>query len=66
MLNKKKSQFFGINNMAMRLRTQGGNPQQDRMIHDKRRTLDHATQYSYQAAKVKHIDKKEKFNYSYF
>ena len=34
MLNKKKSQFFGINNMAMRLRTQGGNPQQDRMIHD--------------------------------
>lgn len=60
MLNKKNSQFFGINNMTMRLRTQGGNPQQDRMIHDKRWSLDHATQYSYQAAKVKHIDKKEK------
>ena len=31
-----KSQFHALNNMALRLRSQGGTAQQDRMIHDKR------------------------------
>ena len=48
-----KSQFHALNNMALRLRSQGGHAQQDRMIHDKRWSLDHALKYSYQAAKVK-------------
>ena len=48
-----KSQFGALNNMALRLRSQGGTAQQDRMIHDKRWSLEHALKYSYQAAKVK-------------
>ena len=34
----------------------GGYPQQDRMIHDKRWSLDHAVKYSYQGAKIRHIE----------
>jgi hypothetical protein len=49
-----RSQFSGINLMANRINWHGGQPQQDRMIRDKRWTLDHATKYSYQAAKIKH------------
>lgn len=48
-----KSQFGALNNMALRLRSQGGTAQQDRMIHDKKWSLEHALKYSYQAAKVK-------------
>ena len=43
----------GAIDMAKRLESKGGFPQQDRMIRDKRRSLDKATLYSYQAAKVK-------------
>lgn len=35
-MDKYRSQFFGISNMARRLKHGGGYPQQDRMIHDKR------------------------------
>lgn len=56
---QNKSQFFGIHNMANRLRTGGGANQQDRMIHDKRVTFDRTVKYSYQAAKVQHIEKEE-------
>ena len=47
------------NNMARRLETAGGFPQQNRMIRDKRKSLDKATKYSYQGAWVK------KFIYDY-
>ena len=50
------SQFRGINLMATRLNWHGGQPQQDRMIKDKRWTLDHAVKYSYQGAKIRHTD----------
>ena len=50
------SQFHGLNMMAKRLDWRGGFPQQDRMIKDKRWTLDHAVKYSYQAAKIRHTD----------
>ena len=50
------TQFTGINLMAKRLDLRGGEPQQNRMIKDKRWTLDHATKYSYQAAKIRHTD----------
>ena len=43
----------GANEMAKRLAAHGGYPQQDRMIRDKRRSLDKATLYSYQGALIK-------------
>lgn len=43
----------GAKDMAKRLESKGGFPQQDRMIRDKRRSLDKATLYSYQGAWVK-------------
>lgn len=47
----------GANDMAKRLKSNGGFSQQNRMIKDKRRALDKATLYSYQAAWVKrHIN----------
>lgn len=46
---------YGIQNMANRLRVHGGFAQQDRMIKDKRRSLDKAVLYSYQGAFVKKI-----------
>ena len=38
--------------MALRLRSAGGHSQQERMIHDKRETLNRVVHYSYQAARV--------------
>ena len=49
----KPNTVQGEIDMAKRLESKGGFPQQDRMIRDKRRSLDKATLYSYQAAKVK-------------
>ena len=43
----------GIVDMSKRLQAKGGYPQQDRMIQDKRHSLDKATLYSYQGALVK-------------
>lgn len=43
----------GVNDMAHRINTMGGFPQQDRMIRDKYRTLLRALKYSYQGAWVK-------------
>ena len=42
----------GLNLMETRLGNRGGAAQQDRMIKDKRRTLDRVVLYSYQGAKV--------------
>lgn len=49
----KPNTVQGEIDMAKRLEAKGGFPQQDRMIRDKRRSLDKATLYSYQGAKVK-------------
>ena len=43
----------GAIDMSKRLKSQGGYSQQNRMIRDKRRSLDTATLYSYQGALVK-------------
>ena len=56
----RNSQFSAINQMALRLNFRGGYPQQERMIKDKRWSLDHATKYSYQAAKIRHTDAEDK------
>ena len=42
----------GVKEHAMRLRQAGGNRQQERMIKDKRRSLDYAVWNSYQAAEI--------------
>ena len=45
----------GVDHQSVRFRQNGGNRQQERMIRDKRRSLDRAVWYSYQAAEIKHI-----------
>lgn len=51
----ESSGYKGINQLATRLTYSGGYPQQNRMIKDKRRSLDKALLYSYQAGFVKKI-----------
>ena len=46
----------GIEHQSTRFRQNGGNRQQERMIKDKRRSLDHAVWNSYQAAEVVRTD----------
>lgn len=48
-----------LNLMRARLRQHGGESQQDRMIKDKRETLDRVVLYSYQGARVQKIDSNE-------
>lgn len=50
------SNLSNLKNMKTRLSYYGGQEQQDRMIRDKRWTLDHAVNYSYQGARVKAIN----------
>lgn len=45
--------IIGVNHQMTRLKQMGGRTQQDRMIRDKRRSLDKALLYSYQAGFVK-------------
>lgn len=47
--------LVGVANQEVLLRQNGGPTQQERMIFDKRRTLDRAVLYSYQGALVKNI-----------
>ena len=51
--NYKPDTVQGIVSINKRLQANGGYSQQDRMIRDKRRSLDKATLYSYQGALVK-------------
>ena len=46
----------GVEDQRIRLQQAGGNKQQERMIKDKRRSLDHAVWHSYQAAEVVKTD----------
>lgn len=46
----------GVHYQHTRMQANGGNLQQERMIKDKRRSLDRAVQYSYQAAEIKKVD----------
>lgn len=51
--------YTALSNMISRLKYRGGKAQQDRMIADKRKTLDRAVLYSYQGAKIKLIDSED-------
>ena len=50
----------GVRDQSVRFHQNGGIRQQDRMIKDKRRSLDHAVWYSYQAAEVLRVDAKNR------
>ena len=50
--NQTDPALKGIKHQDVRLGAHGGNLQQERMIRDKRRSLDRAVWYSYQAAEV--------------
>ena len=54
--NENKAPVEGIVEQATRFTQAGGNRQQERMIKDKRRSLDHAVWYSYQGAEVVKVD----------
>ena len=54
--DKTDPEIDGVVDQATRLRVHGGNRQQERMIKDKRRSLDHAVWNSYQAAEVVKVD----------
>ena len=51
-----KTPIEGVAEQATRFRQAGGNRQQERMIKDKRRSLNHATWNSYQGAEVVRVD----------
>lgn len=51
-----KPRFLALRSMADRLNYQGGTRQVDRMIADKRRSMDKATMYSYQGARIQRLD----------
>ena len=55
-----KNSIEGIEEQSVRLRQAGGNRQQERMIKDKRRSLDHAVWNSYQAAEVVKTDAEDR------
>ena len=50
------SNLTGLQSQDIRLKHQGGNIQQQRIIADKLRTLDRAVHFSYQGADVKKVD----------
>ena len=59
-LNKLDPNLSGIYHLATLARQAGGNTQQERMIKDKRRSLDHAVWHSYQGAQVVKTDAKDR------
>ncbi len=54
--NPDKNPVEGVEHQSIRFHQAGGNRQQERMIRDKRRSLDHAVWNSYQAAEVVKTD----------
>lgn len=54
--NAEGGEIDGVHHQYTRMQANGGNLQQERMIKDKRRSLDRAVQYSYQAAEIKKLN----------
>ena len=52
----EEAALHGLEHQEMLLKYGGGFPQQDRMILDKKRSLDRALKYSYQGAFIKKVD----------
>ena len=53
---ERDPEIDGVIDQGKRLQVHGGNKQQERMIKDKRRSLDSAVWHSYQAAEVLRVD----------
>ncbi len=60
-MNNVKSRLPGVLQMSHRLHYEGGEKQQERMIKDKRWSLNHAVKYSYQGAQVKKVGENATF-----
>ena len=60
LLDLKESSIEGIRHQAAIFKSNGGNLQQERMIKDKRRSLDRAVWYSYQAAEIIKVNAENK------
>ena len=58
--NDENASIEGVVEQATRFQQAGGNRQQERMIKDKRRSLDHAVWFSYQAAEVVKTDAEDR------
>ena len=54
--NPNANSVSGVEDQYINLQQAGGNTQQERMIKDKRRSLDNAVWYSYQGAEVVKTD----------
>ncbi len=52
----EEAALHGLDHQETLLKYNGGTAQQDRMIKDKRRSLDRALKYSYQGATIKKVD----------
>ena len=53
--NPNTAAVEGVEHQSVRFRQNGGNRQQERMIRDKRRSLDRAVWNSYQGAEITHV-----------
>ena len=58
--NPHENSVEGVGEQAVKLRQAGGNMQQERMIKDKRRSLDRAVWFSYQGAEVLKTDAEDR------
>ena len=58
--NPEENSLAGIEHQSVRFRQNGGNRQQERMIKDKRRSLDRAVWNSYQGAEIVDINSLDK------
>ena len=54
-IDLEQNSIEGVADAAKRFKQMGGNTQQERMIKDKRRSLDHAVWFSYQGAEVRKV-----------
>ena len=54
--NPEENSLTGVQHQSVRFRQNGGHRQQERMIRDKRRSLDRAVWNSYQAAEILNVD----------
>ena len=59
-LDLKNNTVDGVNSLHSRIQQAGGNSQQERMIKDKRRSLERALWHSYQGARIIKLDATDK------
>lgn len=58
-INEAATGLEALTRMSLRLGNMGGDKQQDRMIHEKNWSLQHAIKYSYEGAKIRKVGSRE-------